>query len=255
MARPTKQGIDYFPIDTEFDDNLQLLVAEVGAEGLGILLTIWQAIYKANGYYIKHDDKFPLKIKQKCFANAENVINVVENAIKFEIFNVDMYQNHQILTSRGIQKRYFTASRAKKQIEIIPNYMLVDVSNVENVVIVVENGVLNGRNATKEEVKEEVKEEKKSNKRFIVPSIEEIKSYCKERNNQINPDSFIDHYESNSWMVGKNKMKDWKAAIRTWEQRNYGGNNGRTQGSTGAIRGKTEESQSDGQPYPVDAEF
>jgi len=93
------------------------------------------------------------------------------------------------------------------------------------------------------------------NKRFIVPTIEEIEKYCKERNNQVNPLTFIDHYKSNGWMVGKNKMKDWKAAIRTWEQRNYGGNNGRTQGSTGAIRGKTEESQSDGQPYPVDAEF
>lgn len=51
------------------------------------------------------------------------------------------------------------------------------------------------------------------------PTIEEIKSYCKERNNNIDAEQFYDFYESKNWMVGKNKMKDWKACIRTWERR------------------------------------
>ena len=54
---------------------------------------------------------------------------------------------------------------------------------------------------------------------FVKPSLDVIKSYCLERNNGINPNSFYDFYESKNWMIGKNKMKDWKAAIRTWEQR------------------------------------
>lgn len=58
------------------------------------------------------------------------------------------------------------------------------------------------------------------NNRFIKPTLEEIKEYCIERNNNINPESFYDFYESKNWMVGKNKMKDWKACIRTWESRN-----------------------------------
>lgn len=53
---------------------------------------------------------------------------------------------------------------------------------------------------------------------FIKPSLEEVNKYCKERNNGINAQSFIDFYESKGWMIGKNKMKDWKAAIRTWEK-------------------------------------
>ena len=56
---------------------------------------------------------------------------------------------------------------------------------------------------------------------FIIPTIEEIKSYCRERNNQVDPQSFLDHYTSNGWMVGKNKMKDWKASARTWEKRKF----------------------------------
>lgn len=55
--------------------------------------------------------------------------------------------------------------------------------------------------------------------RFKKPSIEEITNYCKERNNNVNPNKFYDFYETKGWYVGKNKMKDWKACIRTWEQR------------------------------------
>lgn len=56
-------------------------------------------------------------------------------------------------------------------------------------------------------------------KRFIPPSLEEVTAYCKERNNSVNPNSFVDFYEAKGWCIGKNKMKDWKAAIRTWENK------------------------------------
>lgn len=56
-------------------------------------------------------------------------------------------------------------------------------------------------------------------KNFVKPTIEEIETYCKERNNGINANAFYDFYESKNWYVGKNKMKDWKACVRTWEQR------------------------------------
>ena len=58
---------------------------------------------------------------------------------------------------------------------------------------------------------------KESKKGFIQPTLEEVKSYCKERNNSVSPTRWMNHYISNGWMVGKNKMKDWKAAVRTWE--------------------------------------
>lgn len=52
---------------------------------------------------------------------------------------------------------------------------------------------------------------------FHKPTLEEISSYCLERKNNVNPSKFYDFYESKGWMVGKNKMKDWKACVRTWE--------------------------------------
>lgn len=54
--------------------------------------------------------------------------------------------------------------------------------------------------------------------KFVIPSFEEVNQYCIERNNNIDAQQFIDFYESKGWMVGKNKMKDWKACIRTWER-------------------------------------
>jgi hypothetical protein len=60
-----------------------------------------------------------------------------------------------------------------------------------------------------------------STKRFVPPTVDEVKAYCLERNNNIDAQYFCDYYESKGWMVGKNKMKDWKCAIRTWEKNNF----------------------------------
>jgi hypothetical protein len=57
----------------------------------------------------------------------------------------------------------------------------------------------------------------KSN-RFIPPTIEQVREYCNERMNGVDPQSFIDHYTANGWMRGKTKIKDWKACVRTWEK-------------------------------------
>ena len=56
-------------------------------------------------------------------------------------------------------------------------------------------------------------------KRFYPPTLDEVKQYCEERKNNIDPMAFIDFYSSKGWMIGKNRMKDWKAAVRTWERK------------------------------------
>lgn len=59
----------------------------------------------------------------------------------------------------------------------------------------------------------------KKSSRFAPPSLEEVKSYCQERKNGVNPETFIDFYASKGWKVGNQPMKDWKACVRTWERR------------------------------------
>ena len=62
-------------------------------------------------------------------------------------------------------------------------------------------------------------EVKKRAKRFTPPSLSDVQAYCLERNKGVDPERWFNHYTANGWMVGKNKMKDWKAAVRTWESR------------------------------------
>lgn len=68
------------------------------------------------------------------------------------------------------------------------------------------------------EIDKDIEKDKNNNKRFTPPTIEEVKAYCQERGNSVDPETFVDFYESKGWCVGKNKMKDWKACVRTWEK-------------------------------------
>ena len=76
-------------------------------------------------------------------------------------------------------------------------------------------------------------EEEKPRKKFIPPTHEEVEAYCQERKNTVHAEKFISHYTSNGWRVGKNRMVDWKAAVRTWE--NNGNGNGRDHPLAGKV--------------------
>ena len=70
-------------------------------------------------------------------------------------------------------------------------------------------------------LEENIPANKSKRKRFVKPTLSEIEQYCIERKNNVNAEQFFDYYESNGWKVGKNSMKDWKAAVRTWERSEY----------------------------------
>lgn len=66
--------------------------------------------------------------------------------------------------------------------------------------------------------KNEKNEKNEKNKTFSPPTADEVTAYCREMGYKVNPDAFVDFYDSKGWMVGKNKMKDWKAAVRNWNR-------------------------------------
>lgn len=84
----------------------------------------------------------------------------------------------------------------------------------------------------KQEQEVKLLEEKKPVKRFKAPTVEEVQAYCDERGNHVDAQRFVDFYEAKGWLVGKNKMKDWKAAVRTWERNNTNTN---TKVNTGIV--------------------
>ena len=74
-------------------------------------------------------------------------------------------------------------------------------------------------------------EPQEKRKRFTPPTADDVAEYCRERSNGVDPDAFVDFYAAKGWMIGKSKMVDWKAAVRTWERRNGNFKGGNRQGS------------------------
>lgn len=92
-----------------------------------------------------------------------------------------------------------------------------------------EDTVKTKKDNVRQEIEKELEKEleidnKQKRKRFVPPSREEVQAYCIERNNNVDAERFIDYYTSNGWRVGKNPMKDWKSAVRTWEKSGYNNN-------------------------------
>ena len=68
----------------------------------------------------------------------------------------------------------------------------------------------------------EPEKKKAPRKVFKPPTVEEVAAYCTERKNTVDPEAFVNFYESKGWVVGRNKMKSWQAAVRTWEKNSFG---------------------------------
>lgn len=105
-----------------------------------------------------------------------------------------------------------------------------------------------GSNKTEQKITNESKQEqtetnaikKEPVKRFVPPTVDEVTAYCRERQNNVDPQRFIDFYASKGWKVGNQPMKDWKACVRTWEQRGGNGNDRKGYGdksAQGTVRG------------------
>lgn len=125
MARPQKEGIDYFSLDCQFNDKVKLIQAEFGPVGIGILVKLWQKIYGEKGYYTAWDDDVALVFAQDCKSGANVVKEVVSACLRRGIFNREKFERHHILTSEGIQERYAEATERRTVQKINELYLLI----------------------------------------------------------------------------------------------------------------------------------
>lgn len=137
MARPIKKGLNYFPLDINFDDSVELFEAECGLEGFAILVKLWGKIY-SNGYYAEWGEDNQLLFSKRINCEPEKVSNVVEVCLRRGIFNRELNQKYKILTSSGIQKRYLTACNTarRKTSSFIAEYLLLEEVIKENLELI-----------------------------------------------------------------------------------------------------------------------
>ena len=96
-------------------------------------------------------------------------------------------------------------------------FTLISVTNYDSYQEITSKQPANNPQTTTSKQTKQILGEKRKN--FVPPTVEQVREYCEKRNNNIDPVRFVDSYAAKGWYIGKNKMKDWEACVRTWEQR------------------------------------
>ncbi|MCM1168818.1 MAG: DUF4373 domain-containing protein [Bacteroides sp.] len=208
------------------DPKLQEVLIDLGAEGLGIYWCIIEQLYEQGG-------RLPLR-SCKCIAFA---LHVQCNAVEQLIGNYGLFQNNgEFFWSDSVLKRMNERDKSSekrksaalarwgKKTENIENQSQEDLPEYKcNASAMQVHSKADAMQCYKirgdkiiEDIKENTTKEKKSVERFSPPALEEVKAYVSQQGYSFAAENFYDFYESKGWYVGKNKMKDWRAAVRNW---------------------------------------
>lgn len=159
MARPTAKGVEYFPLNVNFINDLKVrkLLLSCGAEAIAVLIYLLSTIYKDEGYYVEiHEDEIDL-IALDVNVTPEFVLKVINKACEVRFFDVNLYNNFNILTSKGIQERYLKITERRKNSVVITQFNLINVNNnlinVNNNSVNVDNNPVNVYKSTQSKVK------------------------------------------------------------------------------------------------------
>ena len=125
MARPIKLGIEYFSLDVLQDEKVEYIETLYEAEGFYLWIKLLQRIY-SSGYFIEWS-KFQLaSMKKQTGIEMDKIEEILGSCLEVGLFNQELFDLYGIITSRGIQKRFYMAAQKRKEVEIIPEYVLHD---------------------------------------------------------------------------------------------------------------------------------
>lgn len=156
------------------------------------------------------DDDARLLIAKKFLIAFESGVVVIKhwrihNYIRKDTYNETKYKEEKATLALDENNSYTTRGR------LVDGSLTQDRLGKDSIVD------LNNTNSLSK--KENISNTKKGTHKFVPPTLEDVKAYCQERNNGVDPNKWYDHYLAVGWKVGKNPMKDWKAAVRKWEEK------------------------------------
>lgn len=221
MARPQKEGIDYFPLDCHFNDDMKLIRAEFGAIGIGVIIQLWQKIYGDKGYYTAWNRDVALLFSLENKVGVNVVREVISACMRRGIFDKSMYDQYGILTSEGIQERYAEATERRSSQKIDFRYLLISIPknwvNVDNNSVNVDNNAENDDDNPQSKVNEsKINNISKERVRAgaHTPTREEIEAYCNEKGYPFAA-KFHAHYQATGW----DAIRDWRSKADEWHLR------------------------------------
>lgn len=162
MARPTKKGLDYFPLDVDFLSDLKVrrIIKACGKEAVHILVALLANIYRDEGYYVLWDDDLAFLVADEVGTKEGTVEELVKKAVQVKFFDKDIFDKYSVLTSKGIQSRYILATKERKKVELDFKYLLTNEVNRSNISI-------NGRNNSVNQGNNQQSKEKESKEKEI----------------------------------------------------------------------------------------
>lgn len=161
MARPTKKGLDYFPLDVDFLSDLKVrrIIKACGKEAVHILVALLANIYRDEGYYVLWDDDLAFLVADEVGTKEGTVEELVRKAVQVKFFDKDIFDKYSVLTSKGIQNRYILATKERKKVELEFKYLLTNEVNRSNISINGRKNSVNQGNNQQSKVKESKEKE------------------------------------------------------------------------------------------------
>jgi len=163
VARPTKKGLDYFPLDVDFLSDLKVrrIIKACGKEAVHILVALLANIYRDEGYYVLWDDDLAFLVADEVGTKEGTVEELVKKAVQVRFFDKDIFDKYSVLTSKGIQSRYILATKERKKVELDYKYLLTNEVNRSNISINGRNNSVNQGNNQQSKEKESKEKESK----------------------------------------------------------------------------------------------
>ena len=160
MARPLSRGIEYYPLDVDFLNDLKIkkIMKSCGPNSIAIIILLLGNIYGDEGYFMKWDEDVCFLVADAVGAKEVYVKEVLKKCLQVDLFSVDLFEKYKIITSKGIQKRFFEITKRRKRENLIDDYLLVNVTETrvivaETPITVAETGVIVSK-STQSKVKE-----------------------------------------------------------------------------------------------------
>ncbi|SJZ60722.1 Lin1244/Lin1753 domain-containing protein [Megasphaera cerevisiae] len=179
MARPIKQGLDYFPLDVGFlqDVKIRRIMRACGIQSIPVLISLLANIYRNDGYFLRWGNDMPFLIADELGVSEGAVTATVDKAVQVDFFNANMFQKHSVLTSEGIQHRFFDAVTRRSAVRYDARFLLINVSAYNNLINACNNSI-NEDDNTQSKVKEsKVEESSSSTKKTAADFGKLVKSY------------------------------------------------------------------------------
>lgn len=135
MARPISKGISYFPLDVDFMQNLKIrkVIQACGPNSIAIIMLLLGNIYGDEGYYMRWDEDVCFLITEALGVKDVYTLETVKKCLQVGLFDENLFNKYKIITSKGIQSRYFEITKRRRKVEVINQYLLVNVAETNDV--------------------------------------------------------------------------------------------------------------------------